>query len=64
MELWTAEEAGQYLKMHPESVRRKARLRELPTVRMGRWLRFRKETLDEWLAQGCPRQDEQPTLFE
>ena len=64
MELWTADEAGHYLKMHPESVRRKARQRELPYVRIGRWLRFRKEALDEWIARGCPSQQEQPSLFD
>ena len=64
MALWTAKEAGEYLKMHPESVRRKARRQELPSVRMGRWWRFRKEALDEWLSQGCPTQREQPSLFD
>lgn len=64
MELWTAEEAAVYLKMHPESLRRKVRERKIPSVRIGRWIRFRKEALDEWLARGCPSQDEQPTLFE
>ena len=64
MELWTVNEAAAYLKLHPDSIRRKVRLKQLPFVRMGRWLRFRKETLDEWLAQGCPSQAEQPSLFD
>ncbi len=64
MELWTVEETAHYLKLHPESIRRKVRLKAIPYVRLGRWLRFRKEALDEWIAQGCPTQQQQPSLFQ
>lgn len=64
MELWTAEEVATYLKMDPETVRRKAREKAIPSFHLGRWVRFRKEHIDEWIAQGCPSQQEQPSLFE
>lgn len=64
MELWTVDEAANYLKLHPETIRRKAREHAIPSVRLGRWLRFRKEQLDEWIAAGCPTQQTQPTLFD
>lgn len=63
MELWTAQEASHYLKLNVEVLRRKARAREVPAVKMGRVWRYRKEALDEWLARGCPSQIEQPSLF-
>lgn len=63
MELWTAEEASRYLKLNVEVLRRKARDRKVPATKMGRVWRYRKEQLDEWLAQGCPSQTEQPSLF-
>jgi len=64
MELWTAEEAARYLKLNVEVLRRKTRAREVPAVKMGRVWRFRRETIDEWIAQGCPSQRQQPTLFD
>lgn len=65
MDLLNTTEAAQYLKYHPDTLRRKVRAKEVPAVRIGvgRW-RFRKETLDEWIAQGCPSQEQQPSLFE
>ena len=64
MELWTADEAASYLKLNIEVVRRKARAKQVPAVKMGGVWRYRKETLDEWLAQGCPSQQQQPSLFD
>ena len=64
MELWTVAETAHYLKQHPETIRRKVRERAIPYVRLGRWLRFRKEVIDEWIAQGCPSQQQQPSLFD
>lgn len=64
MRLLTSTEAAEYLSFHPDTLRRKVRSREVPAVRVGGRWRFRKETLDEWIAQGCPTQEKQPTLFE
>lgn len=64
MELWTVEEAARYLKMHPETIRRKVRENAIPFVRLGRWIRFRKESLDEWIALGCPKRERERSLFE
>ena len=64
MALMTTSEASAFLKMHPVTLRNKARAKELPAVRVaGRW-RFEEITLREWIAQGCPNQHEQPTLFQ
>ncbi len=64
MPLLTTVEAGQFLKMHPVTLRNKARAKEVPAVRVGGRWRFEEAVLREWIAQGCPRQTEQPTLFE
>ncbi|MDI9585581.1 MAG: helix-turn-helix domain-containing protein [Acidobacteriota bacterium] len=64
MELLTADEAAAYLKIHPETLRRKTRARQVPAWRIGPFWRYRREVLDEWMAQGCPSQVEQPSLFD
>ncbi len=64
MELWTVFEAARYLKLNIEVLRRKARAKLVPAIKMGGVWRYRKEALDEWLAQGCPSQAEQPSLFD
>ena len=43
--LLTASEAAQYLSLDVDTVYRKARLRELPSVKVGRSLRFDIEAL-------------------
>jgi len=64
MALWTAEETAKYLRINLEVLRRKARAGEVPAVKLGHNWRFRSEVLEEWLAQGCPSQKQQPTLFD
>ena len=68
VDLWTVDEAAAFLKLHPETVREKARARELPAVRLGlgkrKLWRFDEAVLREWVAQGCPSQADQPSLFE
>jgi excisionase family DNA binding protein len=65
MALLNTLEAAAYLKYHPDTLRRKVRAKQVPAVRIGAGrYRFRKETLDEWIAQGCPSQQQQPSLFE
>ncbi len=60
----TLSEAAEYLQLHPESLRRKARRHEVPAVKLGIEWRFKAATLDVWLAEGCPNQREQPSLFD
>jgi len=57
-------EAAEYLQMHPESLRRKARRREVPAVKLGIEWRFKAAALDAWLEAGCPSQMAQPSLFD
>jgi excisionase family DNA binding protein len=64
MALLTTMEAGQFLKMHPVTVRNKARAKEIPAVRVGGRWRFDENALREWVAQGCPSQATQASLFD
>lgn len=64
MSLLTTQEAADYLKMHPKTLREKVGAKLVPAFRVGGRWRFRKEILDEWIAQGCPSQATQPSLFE
>ena len=49
--LLKAEEAAQYLGLEVDTVYKKARLRELPSVKVGRALRFDKQALDRLIEQ-------------
>jgi excisionase family DNA binding protein len=64
MPILTTREAAAYLKLHPDTLRRKLSHKEVPATKLGGHWRFRTEVLDEWLAQGCPSQAEQPSLFD
>jgi len=44
----TTEEAASYLRIHPRTLARKARLREIPGLQIGRQWRFRRADLDAW----------------
>ena len=48
-EVMTVSEVAQYLRVNPQTVYRKAKAGELPVVRIGRVIRFRKSELDAWL---------------
>lgn len=63
MGLMTTSEASEYLRMNREVVRRKTKSGEIPGIRVGGRWRYRRETLDEWLTQGCPTASEMPELF-
>jgi excisionase family DNA binding protein len=54
----TAQEAASYLRLCPDSIKRKARASELPAFKVGRQWRFRKADLDEWIARGGTRYEE------
>jgi excisionase family DNA binding protein len=61
--LLTAEEAAQYLGLHPETVRKMAREQRIPRVKVGRFWRFRPLDLDDWAARGGTLlEDRQTTL--
>ncbi len=47
--LMTIEEAAQYLRFHPSTVYRLARLGKLPAVKVGKQWRLDRETLQRWL---------------
>ena len=50
-ELWNVEEAATYLGMSEPWVRKAARLGTIPSVHVGTSLKFRRESLDEWIEQ-------------
>jgi excisionase family DNA binding protein len=50
--LLTVKEAGELLQLNIFSVYEMARNGVLPSVRLGRAIRFRPEALDAWLASG------------
>jgi len=64
VELWGTAQTARYLGMHPETLREKTRQGEVPTLRVGGRWKYRQADLDEWLAQGCPKQEREPTLFD
>jgi len=49
--LLNVEEAAQYLSLQPDTVYKKARLRELPSVKVGRALRFGVVALERYVEQ-------------
>ena len=48
VETYTAEEVAGYLKLHPYTVRRLAREKQIPAFRVGGQWRFRKDEIDRW----------------
>ena len=48
-EVMTAEQLAEYLQIDKQTVYRKARKGEIPCVRIGRVVRFRKDMVDAWL---------------
>ena len=60
----TLRQAGEYLQYHPDSLRRKVKLGQVPACKIGNEWRFKASILDAWIAAGCPTQHEQPTLFD
>ena len=49
--LLNVEEAARYLGLEVDTVYKKARLRELPSVKVGRALRFDVKALDHYIEQ-------------
>ena len=48
-EVLTVSEVAEYLRVNPQTVYRKAKAGELPVVRIGRAIRFRRAELEEWM---------------
>ena len=51
-EVLTLREAAAYLRLCPDTVKRRAQAGELPAAKVGRAWRFRRAELDAWLADG------------
>ena len=47
--LLDAEEAATLLRVHPKTLQKMARIHAVPCIRIGRYVRFRKSALDEWI---------------
>ena len=52
-DLMTVSEVAEYLRVNPQTVYRKAKAGELPAVRIGRAIRFRKVELESWLNKAA-----------
>jgi len=50
-ELLTTKELAQYLKVKPQTVLRKAKNGDLPTIRVGKRFRFNKKQVNRWLSE-------------
>lgn len=48
-EIMTVQELADYLKLNPQTVYRKFRKGELPGVKIGAAVRFKREVIDSWL---------------
>ncbi|MCM8794990.1 MAG: helix-turn-helix domain-containing protein [Candidatus Omnitrophica bacterium] len=48
-DVMTVSEVADYLRLNPQTVYRKAKAGELPAVRIGRAVRFRRCELETWL---------------
>jgi len=44
-----ANEVAKLLGIHPKTVQQMARARKLPSIRVGKFWRFRKSEIDRWL---------------
>ena len=50
-ELMTVDELAEYLGVTRDTVYRKVKTGEIPSIRIGRLLRFPKKTIEDWLWQ-------------
>ena len=62
-DVMTVEELAEYLRLDPQTVYRKFRRGELPGVRIGKAIRFKRDVIDGWLRamsyRWSPRQREE-----
>jgi excisionase family DNA binding protein len=57
-EVMTLPELAQYLRVHPSTIYRRLRRRELPAIKVGRDWRFSRESIERWIRQEEIRQKE------
>jgi excisionase family DNA binding protein len=50
--IMTVDETAHFLRIHPETLREKARQGKIPALKVGRAWRFQRERLEQWLAEG------------
>ena len=48
-ELWTAHDVATYLGMNVEWVYAQSRAGEIPTVNLGRYKRYRRASIEQWV---------------
>ncbi len=51
-EILTLEEVADYLRLSPNTLRDKVRLRQIPFHKVGGSIRFRRSKIDRWINQG------------
>ncbi len=51
-DILTLDEAAEYLRVHPRTLRMKASEGEIPGAKVGRVWRFHRQQLESWLLQG------------
>lgn len=51
--IMTVDETARLLRIHPETLRERARQGKIPATKLGRQWRFVREQLDAWLDQGA-----------
>lgn len=60
--LWTKEDAAKYLRVNPRTIyeftRRRSR-HPIPHFSVGRYKRFRKADIDQWLLEGREREEKE-----
>jgi len=47
--LWTTEEVAKYLNLSPRTIEAKVYKNEIPFVKLGGAVRFRKQDIDKWI---------------
>lgn len=62
--LLTTEEVATMLRWTPRYIGRLARERKIPAIKLGREWRYYETEIIEWIAQGRPSPEEQPSLFD
>ncbi len=58
-EVMTVEELAEYLKLDPQTIYRRFRRGDLPGVKIGKAIRFKREVIDAWLRTMSHRWGEQ-----
>jgi len=51
-DILTLDEAAEYLRVHPRTLRVKASEGQIPGAKIGRVWRFHRQQLESWLLQG------------